>query len=98
MQIQIPGIDFAELKLARDADGAVSFDTAVIERIEQANGLPAGYFMQQPEDALAQLLVTWYRLHLAAGGQPDPVAADLFAEAELEQARGVVVSHAPGRA
>ena len=43
MQIKIPGISFADLKLTRDPQtGDVSFDTAVIERIEAESGLPAG--------------------------------------------------------
>lgn len=56
MQIKIPGISFADLRLARDPQtGDVSFDTTVIERIEQESGLPAGFFMGQHEDAAGQL-------------------------------------------
>lgn len=97
--IRVPtDLPFSSLKLARDPDGGVSFDTAVINRVEAASGLPAGHFMGLPEDALADLIVQWYRAHLAAGGQPDPVADDLIAEARIEDQRGGGLSHAPGTA
>lgn len=99
MQIKIPGISFADLRLARDPQtGDVSFDTTVIERIEQESGLPAGFFMGQHEDALASLITTWYSAHRAAGGDADPVAEDLLAEVRAEDAAGQLYSHKPGRA
>ena len=98
MQIKIPGISFTDLKLAREADGSVSFDTTVIERIEAESGLPAGFFMGRHEDALAALITTWYSAHRAAGGDADPVAEDLLAEVLAEDAAGQPYSYAPGRA
>lgn len=99
-RISIPdGLTFADLRLARDpATGDVSFATDVIERVEAASGLPAGFFMGQDEDALADLITTWYARHLAAGGARDPVADDLIAEVRAEDAAGQPYSHAPGRA
>ena len=98
--ISIPqGMAFADLRLSRDPDtGDVSFDTTVIERIERESGLPEGFFMGQPEDALAALITTWYSQHLAAGGERDAVADDLIAEARAEDAAGQPYSHAPGQA
>lgn len=98
--IAIPqGLAFAALRLARDpATGDVSFDTAVIERIEAESGLPAGFFMGQHEDALASLITGWYSAHRAAGGAADPVAEDLIAEVRAEDAAGQSYSHKPGRA
>ena len=98
--ISIPlGMAFADLRLARDLKtGDVSFDTAVIERIEQESGLPAGFFMGQHEDALAALITTWYSAHRAAGGDADQVADDLIAEVRAEDAAGQPYSHKPGRA
>ena len=99
--ISIPqGMTFADLRLARDPKtGDVSFDTAIIERIEQESGLPAGFFMGQPEDAMASLITTWYAAHLEAGGERDPVADDLIAEVRAEDAAGQQhYSHNPGRA
>ena len=98
--ISIPlGMTFADLRLARDPQtGDVSFDTSVIEHIEQESGLPAGFFMGRHEDALAALITTWYSAHRAAGGDADPVADDLIAEVRAEDAAGQHYSHAPGRA
>lgn len=94
-----PDLGFADLRLARDGDtGDVSFDTAVIERIEASSGLPAGWFMSQPEDAVSGLITHWYSTHRAAGGAPDPVAEDLLSEVRAEDERGGGLSHAPGRA
>ena len=98
-QINIPAeLAIADLKLAREADGSVSFDVGVIARIEAASGLPEGHFMGQPEDALAALLSAWYRSHLRSGGAPDPVWSDLIGEVRDEESRGQHVSHQPGRA
>jgi hypothetical protein len=98
--ISIPqGMTFADLRLARDSgNGSVSFDTAIIARIERASGLPEGFFMGQDEDAMATLITTWYQQHLAAGGARDPVADDLIAEVRAEDAAGQSCSHQPGRA
>jgi hypothetical protein len=98
--ISIPqGMTFADLRLARDPKtGDVSFDTAIIERIEQESGLPAGFFMGQPEDAVAGLITTWYSAHRAAGGDADSVAEDLLAEVRAEDAAGQPFSHKLGRA
>lgn len=93
-----PGLSFADLKMARDADGMVSFDISVIARIEAFSGLPEGYFLGRPEDELSDLITQWYRAHLAAGGAPDPVQEDLVGEVRAEDAAGQHASHAPGRA
>lgn len=98
--ISIPiGMKFSELRLERDPQtGDVSFDTAAIERIECESGLPEGFFMAQAEDAVAALITTWYGAHRAAGGDSDPVAEDLIAEVQAEDAAGQPYSHKPGRA
>ena len=98
--IAIPeGMAFADLGLARNLQtGAVSFDTAVVERIERESGLPAGFFMAQHEDAVASLIIDWYEAHRSAGGEVDPVAEELIAEVRAEDAAGHGYSHKPGRA
>jgi hypothetical protein len=97
--ITIPDdVDFTHLKLARDADGAVSFDWTPIERICNASGVDPAMFRNAPEDNVSSLIVTWYRMHLAAGGTRDPVQDDLIAEAELEDRHGGGLSYPPGRA
>lgn len=97
--ITIPDdLDFAHLKMARDADGAVSFDWTPIERICSASGIDPSLFSDASEDNVSSLIVAWYRMHLAAGGARDPVQDDLIAEAELEDKHGGGLSHPPGRA
>ena len=98
--IAIPeGMAFADLGLARNLQtGAVSFDTAVVERIERESGLPAGFFMAQHEDAVASLIIGWYEAHRSAGGEADPVADDMIAEVRAEDAAGQHYSHNPGHA
>lgn len=91
-------LSFSDLRLARDTDGAVSFDWAVIERICQASGMPVELLREGPEDNVAGLLIGWYCAHRERGGAADPVAEDLLAEVRAEDAAGHAYSHAPGRA
>lgn len=97
-RIIIPeGITFASLRLARDPDGALSFDWSPIEAICRASGLPIERY-EASEDAVCQLLTHWYHAHLANGGERDPVQDDLIAEALTEDASGQPYSYPPGRA
>lgn len=91
-------LSFSDLHLARDPDGAVSFDWAVIERICTASGMPVELLREGPEDNVAGLLIGWYCAHRERGGNADPVAEDLLAEVQAEDAAGQAFSHAPGRA
>ena len=98
-QIIIPDdIEFADLQLARDPDGALSFNWGPIERICAASNVPIELLRDGPEDNVAGLITRWYMLHLEHGGEPDAVKDDLIAETLLEDAAGQHVSHAPGRA
>ncbi|MFT0137266.1 hypothetical protein ACEK07_04300 [Alcanivoracaceae bacterium MT1] len=98
-KVNIPDdVEFADLRLARDTDGGVSFDWSVIERICDASGLPVEMFRDAPEDSVARLIVGWYNAHRQRGGAPDPVAEDLIAEVQIEDEHGGGHSHAPGRA
>lgn len=99
VRISIPDdIDFSDLRLARDQDGSVSLDLSVIERICDASGIPISRVMDAPEDTLCSLVVTWYQVHLEHGGDRDPVADDLIAEAVAEELAGQGESLPPGRA
>lgn len=98
-KITIPDdVQFADLKLQRDPDGAVSFDWSPIERICRASGLDVAILRDGPEDNVAALIMHWYGAHRAAGGAPDPVQDDIIAEALIEDAAGQPFSHQPGRA
>lgn len=98
-RIAIPDdVQFADLKLQRDPDGAVSFDWTPIDRICAASNLPIELLRDGPDDGVGGLIVQWYQAHLAAGGERDPVQDDLIAEALAEDAAGQPYSHKPGRA
>ena len=99
IQIAIPDdVEFADLRLQRDPDGAVSFDWTPIERICAASGLSVDVLRDGPEDNIAGLIMHWYGAHRAAGGAPDPVQEDLITETALEDAAGQHHSLPPGRA
>ena len=98
-RVAIPeGLDFADLRLAREADGSVSLDWGVIKRICAASSMPVELLRDGPEDNLAGLLIGWYQAHRQRGGAADPVAEDLLGEVHAENAAGQHASHAPGRA
>lgn len=99
LTIAIPDdLDFAELKLARDADGMVSFSWEPIERICAASGVDPAIFREYHEDNVSGLITQWYVEHLKRGGTRDPVQDDLIAETIAEDAHGDGISHQPGRA
>lgn len=98
-KVAIPdNLNFSDLRLARDPDGGVSFDWAVIERICEASGLSVEMFSDASEDNVSGLIAGWYQAHRQHGGEADPVAEDLLGEVHAENAAGQHASHAPGRA
>lgn len=97
--ISIPAdVPFSALGLTRTPGGEFEFDWEPIHKICEASGIPAETFTESDEDNVTGLLVQWYRHHLAAGGEPDAVMADMIAETEIEDAHGQHISHQPGRA
>ena len=88
---------FAMLELARDSDGAVSFNTHIIADVCRGSGIDPEITLGD-EDNIAGLIVTWYMAHLNNGGERDPVADDLFSETLAEDLYGGGISHQPGRA
>ncbi len=77
----------------------ISWPTASkIERIFQTSKFPIELLRDGPEDNVAGLIVQWYQVHLAQGGEHDPIADDLIAEAKAEDRAGQPVSYQPGRA
>ena len=97
--ITIPdGVRFADLRLARDPDGHVSFDWRPVELICAASGLDIEVFRAGPERNVAGLLAVWYLVARAEGEPPDPVQDDLITETLFENAYGGGISHPPGRA
>ena len=99
VRVAIPDdLDFSDLRLSRDPDGAVSFDWGVVERICEASGIDPAMMRDAPEDNVAGLLMGWYQAHRNGGGQPDPVAEDLIGETAIEDRSGQGFSLPPGRA
>jgi hypothetical protein len=97
VKFNIPAdLDFADLRLARDPDGAVSFDTAPLITICEASGV--GSELMQDEENVSALITAWYAEHLRRGGAQDPVQEDLIAETRAEERIGQTVSLPPGRA
>ena len=90
IDIQIPdGLDFADLKLARDPrTGDISFDWAPIEAICEASGIDLALFEDPDEDTLSELIVEWYAVHLANGGARDPVQEEMMGEATDDDSLG----------
>lgn len=97
VKITIADLQFADLKLAREPDGAITFDKEVIMRICADSGLDPSTTLGD-EDNISGIIVAWYAEHRAAGGDADPVADDLIAETLAEDERGGGLSHQPGRA
>lgn len=99
VKITIPdGLQFHDLKLQREPDGAVTFDTSIINAVCAASKIDPTLFTDGPEDNAAELIVAWYALHRGADGEPDPVAEDLIEEVAAENSHGGGQSYQPGRA
>jgi hypothetical protein len=95
IQLRIPDtVKFSDLKLAFD-DGDLSFDWTPIEIICGHNGMPVDMFKHEPEDNVSTLIVHWYAQHREAGGDPDPIAEEFFAEIEAEGLSGLIALSAP---
>ncbi|HEX7111405.1 MAG TPA: hypothetical protein VF216_03100 [Mizugakiibacter sp.] len=99
IRIAIPaGVAFHDLRLARDADGTLSYECAPIERICVASGIDPALLRDTSEDVVAGLLVAWYTAARAAGEPADAAMEDILAEIAAEDASGGGQSYAPGRA
>jgi len=99
VKITIPdGLQFRDLKLQREPNGAVTFDTSIINLICSASDINLELFTHSTEDNVAALIVAWYDIHRNAGGKPDPVADDLIAEVMAENQHGGGQSYQPGSA
>lgn len=77
-------VDFADLHLVRNADGAVSFDWAPIERICEASGLSVDVLKGGPVDNVVELITGWYGEHRRHGGASDATAEGWLAEAKKD--------------
>lgn len=97
-RLSVPvGVDFADLRLARDASGTVSFAWEPLEQICRASGIGIDVVRASSDNAAA-LIAAWYAAHRQNGGAADQVQEQLIAEVMAEDAHGSGLSHKPGRA
>lgn len=98
MRVAVPDdLRFADLKLARESAGDLSFNAAPLQRIADASGEHIARLLQT-EDGLSALIVAWYAVARGMGEPPDPVAEDIAAEMRAEDAACQRFSLPPGRA
>ncbi|WP_270666785.1 MULTISPECIES: hypothetical protein [unclassified Aeromonas] len=98
-EIEIPDeLVFTDLQLVLNHNGEVTFNMDVIEQICEASDLPKDYFWVSHRDQLVRLICDWYEMHREEGGEPDPVAEDLYSEAKAMADAGQPVCYGPGRA
>jgi len=98
LRVAVPtDLRFADLKLARDPDGGVSFDTDPLQQIADASGEHIAALLST-EDGIAALIVAWYHVARSRGEPADPVAEDLAAEVAAEEAAGQRFSLPGGQA
>lgn len=71
-------VTFSDLRLARDANGRLSFNWAPIERICASSGIDVNV-PRSSEDSAAWLITYWYAEHIRRGGARDPVYDNLVA-------------------
>lgn len=68
-----PDLNFFDLHLRWNEDGAVLFDWDAIERLCAASGIDCGQFRQSGATNVARLINCWYEVHLRNGGPVDMV-------------------------
>jgi hypothetical protein len=102
VRVCIPiGVSFADLQLARAADGSITLDIDVINRILTTNRVDPEPFQPEHPDGetnTSHLLIGWYLVARAEGQPEDAVMEQLLAELEIENAAGQGFSLAPGHA
>ncbi|MBV7542121.1 hypothetical protein [Acidovorax sp. sic0104] len=81
MRIVLPEhVHFSDLHLQLGTGGDVQMDCGPLRTICEASGIdPEMFFCEGSEMNLAHLVQGWYRVHLARGGDPDPVLEGLHA-------------------
>jgi hypothetical protein len=74
LTLKLPaGYAFADLKIRRCEFDAIDLDMDLVELVCNINGLDFAKVCENPGPVVTTILTVWYKSHLAAGGQPDPV-------------------------
>jgi hypothetical protein len=78
LTLKLPeGYSFQDLKLRRCADDAIDLDMNLMRLICKLNGLDFGKVCENPGPLVSTILTTWYKNHLAEGGEPDALMEEL---------------------
>jgi hypothetical protein len=86
LKLEVPDdLDFGLLKLSRDQDGSIAFETDPVRCIAVKNGLDPAIF--EAEDNAAELFIGWYVVHRKRGGAEDAVMEQILAEIKAEAHR-----------
>lgn len=80
-----PGLDFADLALELGQDGGLLFVPSPLGVLCLHNGLDPELVLAD-EDRSCALICDWYLAHRLAGGEPDPTAEELLAQAAAQEA------------
>jgi hypothetical protein len=85
--IRVPaGVTFSDLGLHYEPSG-MSFDLSPLERVCEASGIDPD-LLRNPEDGrITKLIIRWYGIHLATGGERDRAADALTAAVYAEDRR-----------
>jgi hypothetical protein len=90
--ITIPhGVTFEDLKIYRDADGAISIDAQIAAIALRANGFPVDA-PEAPQLACG-IIVAWYWQHRAAGGRANDISEDFIGAWGRSDRQFLVVTH-----
>lgn len=78
LTLKLPqGYSFADLKLRRCDDDAIDLDMNLVRLVCRINDLDFDKVRQNPGPVVSAILSVWYKNHLAAGGDPDPLMEQL---------------------
>lgn len=96
--IRVPtGVVFSDLKLRYEPSG-ISFDWVPINRICEASGIDPDLLHNPDDGRITKLIIRWYGIHLATGGERDSAADALTAAVYAEDRRRSEQAPDPGRA
>lgn len=85
--IRVPiDVTFSDLNLHYESSG-MSFDLAPLERLCEASGIDPDLLRNPDDGRITKLIIRWYGIHLAMGGERDSAADALTAAVYAEDRR-----------
>jgi hypothetical protein len=82
-----PEDDFSHLALRMDSN-SINFAWDAIDRLCRRNGVDSAILLASPVN-LPTLFLVWYQASVGAGGSPNVVMEQVFAQAEAEVQHGI---------